>query len=168
MAYLVVVAVLKWQWSLGLLSLWMGGLVGFGLTYLDRLIYVYWLHPEEDLSQLVRDLIHRGRWKLALKEMYQRRKEQAKLTTRSAVFVLAWMPLALFAVTTTGSWFAEGLVMGLGLHVLYDLWRDWQLDPQGLNKKLFWQIKREVSLSEQQRFLYVFSGVFGLLTLLLL
>ncbi len=167
-AYLLVVTILRWQWTWGLLGLWAGGLMGFALTYLDRLIYVYWLHPEDDLSQLIRDHLRQKRWKLALKEMYQRRNEQVKLTTRSAVFVMAWMPLALFAVTSTGSLFAEGLVMGLGLHILYDLWRDQQLDPRALNKKLFWQVKREVSMEEQKKFLYVFSGVLGLLTLVLI
>lgn len=142
--------------------------MGFGLTYIDRLIYVYWLQPEDQLSQLVRDLIKQRRWKLALKEIHQRRNEQVKLTTRSALFILAWIPLTLFAVTSTGSLFAEGLVMGLGLHVLYDLWRDQQLNPAALNKKLFWQVKREVSLEEQKKFLYFFTGAFIIMTLLVI
>src|SRR3989344_5924665 len=132
--YLLMVMVLRWEWSWGWVGLWIGGGVGFCLTYIDRLIYVYWLHPEEDLSRLVRDLVKQRKWKLALKEAHQRRNEQAKLTTRSAIFVMAWMPLALFAVTSTGSLFAEGLVMGLGLHMLYDLWRDQQIDPKAFNK----------------------------------
>lgn len=166
--YLLSVVVFRWQWGWNTVWWILGGFIGFCLVYLDRLIYVYWLHPQEELSQLVRDLIRQHRWRLAFKEVHQRANAQLKLTTRSVLFALAWMLLALFAVTSTGSGFAGGLLMGLGLHMLYDFWRDEQLDPVALNKKLFWQVKREISLEEQKKFLYFFTGAFIIMTLIVI
>jgi hypothetical protein len=43
------------------------------------------------------------------------------LITRSALFVLAYIPMALFIVTSSGSWLGSGLVIGIGLVLLTEL-----------------------------------------------
>lgn len=144
--------------------LWVGGLIGFILVQLDRVVYVYYLFPHEQLSQQVQYLVSKGQVLGAMKLVHQRRGEQQKLVFRSLVLMLAWVPIAIFAVTSTGSLFAGGVVMGLGLHLMYDLWRDQRKDPVGLNTKLFWQVKRAVGLEEQRWFLYGLTGMFILLT----
>ena len=62
--------------------------------------------------------------------------------------------------------FGKTMVMAVGLHLLLDEWEavlsgrdiDW----------IFWQIKREVTLREQKAFIWVMTGIFGMLSLLLI
>jgi hypothetical protein len=166
--YLVVITLLRWSWNIELAVMWLAGVVGYGLVAVDRLVYVYWLHPEEQLSQQVRSLVAEKRYREMVELIYQRRKEQTKLSFRSLLFLVVWVPLAFFALTSTGSLFASGLVMGIGLHLVQGMWREQRSNPVGLNRKLFWQVKREVSGKEQELVVYGFSLVFGLLTLMLI
>jgi len=171
LAYLIyfgVITILRWQWNYDLVWLWLGGVVGYGLVFLDRLVYVYLLHPHEQLSQQVQYSLRQRNLKGALELLHMRRGEQGKLSFRSFLFVVAWVPLALFALTSTGEVFAEALVMGLGLHLVYDFWRDQQENAEVLNQRLFWQVKRVVSLKEQKIFLWGFSAVFVGLSLMLI
>lgn len=43
------------------------------------------------------------------------------LITRSGLFILAYIPVALFVVTSSGSWLGSGLVIGIGLVLLIEL-----------------------------------------------
>lgn len=43
------------------------------------------------------------------------------LITRSVLFMLAYIPVALFVVTSSGSWLGSGLVIGIGLVLLTEL-----------------------------------------------
>lgn len=43
------------------------------------------------------------------------------LITRSVLFMLAYIPVALFVVTSSGSWLGSGLVIGIGLVLLGEL-----------------------------------------------
>ena len=154
--------------NLDLVWLWVGGLVGYVLVLLDRLVYVFFLHPHEQLSQQVRFMLVKKNVAGALELIHWRREEQTRLAFRSFLFVVAWIPLAIFALTSTGEMVVGTLVMGLGLHLLYDLWRDHQTNPEAFNEKFFWQVKRLVQAKEQEMFLYAFSGVFVVLTFFLI
>ena len=156
--------------SLGLqiVGLWLGGVIGYLLVLLDRLVYVYLLRPHEQLSQQVQFMLAKRNIRGVLELVHRRRREQTRLAFRSFLFMVAWVFLALFALTSTAGTYGGALVMGLGLHLVYDLWRDQQMDPKGLNQKLFWQVKRAVPMRVQKVFLYLFSGVFVLLTFLLI
>jgi hypothetical protein len=156
----------RWQWEM--VSLWLGGMVGFMLVLADRLIYIYWLKPHEQLSQQVRYYLAGGRWKQALSLLIARRQEQWQLVFRSFLFQVAWVPLALFALTSTGELFAGGLLMGMGLHMLYDDWMDQKRDPAWLNRVLFWQVKRPVGMREQGWFLALLTAMFVILSRFLL
>lgn len=154
--------------NLDLVWLWVGGVVGYVLVLFDRLVYIYILHTHEQLSQQARFMLGKKNFKGALELIHWRRGEQTRLAFRSFLFVVAWIPLAIFALTSTGEMFAGALVMGLGLHLLYDFWRDHQANPKAFNEKFFWQVKRLVNLKEQEAFLYIFSGVFVVLTFLII
>lgn len=126
---------------------------------------MYLTHPHEQLSAQVQYLVASRKLREAVETINLRRGEQTKLTTRSFLFVVAWVFLATFALTTTADFLAQGVVMGLGLHLLSDLWRDWRRGQEYFAQKVFWQIKRRVSEREMRIFLYVFLGVFVLLSL---
>lgn len=166
--YFTVVMLFHWVWTWELVGYWIGGGIGYLLVFLDRLLYAYILYPHEQLSQQLRFQIESGNVKEALELVHRRREEQQKLVFRSFLFAAVWVPLALFAVTSSAGLYGSALVMGVGLHLIYDFWRDQQIDVQMLNKKLFWQVKRVVTQKEQKWFLYLFSGAFVWLTLILI
>lgn len=45
------------------------------------------------------------------------------LITRSVLFMVAYIPLSLFVVTSSGSWLGSGLVIGIGLVLLAELYQ---------------------------------------------
>jgi hypothetical protein len=148
-------------------GLFLGGVLGWMMVGLDRIVYVLILHPEAQVSQYVRYHTKRRNYKEAWSLLERRQGELEKLTTRSALFQAAWVLLAIFAITSVASMFGKMLVMGLGLRVMVEEWSEYGKDKQGLKRKLFWQIKREVSNKELKQYMYIGAGVFVWLTWLL-
>jgi len=155
---------LEWLVWLPIFSWLLGGFIGFWFLYLDRLIDIYFTHPETQLSHYIRHYLSQGRYQWAWKTLQQRRKEQQRLTFHSALFQVVWVILALFTLSSTSSLLGKGLVMGLGLHLLLNQWQDYLIDPQYLRGWLFWQIKREISLKEQKIYLLLMLFLFLVLT----
>lgn len=149
------------------LILWLGGAVlGAHLLKIDQLFYVYFVEPQEPLSFQLRQLLRQRKISQTWDLLEQKLAEQTKLATRSFLFQAAWPILALFTLTSTASWFGKALVMGIGLKLLIEEWEN-ILAGQNISW-LFWQIKREIPLKEQKVFLYIMTGIFGILSLLLI
>jgi len=168
LSYLSLVVLLRWHLSWDLIGWLIGGFVGWGLVVADRLVWVYWTRPQTQLSVQIRYLINNRKFKETWQTLMARKKEQTELTFRSALFQVVWVPLAFFAITSTANLFGKALVMGLGLHLLYDEWKDFRQSPELLRSWLFWQIKRSISLEEQKSFLLIMTGAFLLLSWLLI
>ena len=162
--YLLAVSLWRWRWDWEILGWWLGGAVGWWLLVLDRWVWVYWTRPETQLAHRVRWLVSQRRIKEAWEEILRRKEEQDRLAFRSVLFQLAWLGLAFFAVTSTAGMFGKGVVMGVGLHLLYDEWKDYLKSAQLLRDWLFWPVKREVSLKETRFYLILMTVVFGLLS----
>ena len=79
----------------------------------------------------------------------------------------AWVPVALFVMTSTGNMLATGLVMGIGLHLLFEVWMDWA-DLERLRKWLFWPIRRYVRDSEVKGVVVMYTVFFTGLSLSLI
>lgn len=167
LAYLMAVAVLRWQFDWGVLFWIVGGVFGWVMVVLDRVVWVYWTRPQTQLSVQVRYLVSSRKFKEAWQTLWQRKSEQTELTFRSVLFQAAWVVLAFFTITSTPSMFGKGLVMGLGGHLLYDEWKDYLVSPQKVASWLFWQIKRSVSLEELKIYLVAMTGLFVFLTWIL-
>lgn len=144
---------------IGIAELFAGVLLGVWILFFDRIVYTF-SYPNEQLSQHYVWLWKQKKRREALALLDQRRSEQQKLTFRSGLFMVVWVLLAFFALTSTVVMFGKGVVMGLMLHILYDSWRLQRMDSSRLNTRLFWQIGRQVSYEEQLVFLYVMSGMF--------
>lgn len=151
-----------WQFLLWLV----GGVVGWQLMRFDRLLWVYFSHPEEKMSLYIKDLINKRQFKQAILDLEKYKDYQKHLSFRSALFQVVWVALAFFTVTSTPSFFGKGLVMALGLHLLLEEWQDQLKDPNILNSWLFWQIKRPISLTEQKWYLWGMTGLFAVLSIL--
>lgn len=165
--YLVVLVVFRGEWAFSFrflvetLVLGLGLAVGVYMLFLDRVVYTF-SYPKEQLSQYFVWYWKKKQYVSALALLDSRRSEQQKLTFRSALFMIIWVPLALFAVTSTPSLFGKGVVMGLMFHILYDAWRLQRMAPEKLNVRLFWQVKRQVGYEEQLVFLSVMTVIFAL------
>lgn len=89
-----------------------------------------------------------------------------RLASRSVLFQIVWVGLAIFILTSTNSLFGQSLVIAIGLNLLVDEWESY------LAKKdfswLFWQIKRIISPKEQKWFLYIMTGIFIILSVILI
>ena len=144
----------------GVVTLVIGGLLGWSLVWFDKIAYIYILHPEAQISQYVQHQVKQRRFRQAFEVIEQRAAEMDKLTTRSVLFQSAWVVLALFAITSVAGWFGKALVMCVGLRTLYDNWQEYLVDRLKLKQGLFWQVKREMSDQELKWYMYGMSGVF--------
>jgi len=144
-----------WHWTGWIL----GVVVGVLILFLDRVAYTY-AFPEEQLSQQFAWFVKNKKYGQGLAVLDLRRQEQEKLTFRSALFIAIWVPLAIFALTSTSGLFGKGVVMGLMLHILMDAWRMNKLNPASLDRRLFWQIKRQFTQEERLVLLTVVTGIF--------
>lgn len=148
----------------GSLATWIiGGVLGWNLLVLDSIFYLYFTDPNGQLAAKSRELY---RFNLLSWFKYLFNLDIPKRAIGSALFGAAWILLAGFALTSTVSYFGKGVIMGLGLHLLLQMWMKQSQDPLALNSQLFWQIKRPVSNLEQKWYLWIFTGFFILLTLL--
>ncbi len=173
-AYLIALTILRWEWPGGwraffdLLGLWLGACIGMGLLVFDRVVHVYAMRPHEQLSQQIKSLVGQKKLREAAQTLLNRRGEQYHLAFRNGMFALVFIPVLFFAITSTSGLFGKGIALGVVVHLMYDAWRDQLTRPQYLNSWLFWMVSREVSLEEQRTFLWMLTGGFGLLNLLIL
>lgn len=128
-------------------ALGVGLVLGVGLEWLDRLMHVYWMRPEEQLSIYVKHLLALRRYKQGFGTLRARKREQRYLVTNSVIMMVVWVPLAVYVLSSTGSYLAMGVMMGLGLNVLVGIGQDWQ-NKAGLKEQLFWPIRRSIADKE--------------------
>ncbi|MCG2691511.1 hypothetical protein L6272_01645 [Microgenomates group bacterium] len=126
-----------------IINIILGGIVGWFLPALDKIAYIYILHPEAQISQYLKFQLEKRQWKSFWETLKSRQAEFDKLTTRGILFQAAWLVLAVFTVTSVPGWFGRALVMVLGIRILLEEWRDWLKNKDVLRQKLFWQIKKE-------------------------
>lgn len=137
----------------------LGGVVGMLVWLADRLVYVYYTRPEEELSVRIKDLVKGKKYLEAIMILVERKHEQVHLAMNNVMFLAVWTVLAFFLLTSSLSAFAKGLVLGIGLELMYSIWLDWK-DKDYLMGRLFWPLKRKVSLDEMKIVLAVFAGLF--------
>jgi len=146
-------SLIPWTW-------WVLGVsVGVLVLFADRIAYTF-SYPGTQISQQFAWYIKEKKYMTALNLLDARRLEQERLTFRSSLFMAIWVPLALFAITSTPGLFGKGVVMGLMLHILADDWKLQMQDPKRLHIRLFWLIKREITDEQRATFLWVITVFF--------
>ena len=164
--FLIFVKVITGNFVFGLDLLWwlLGGIIGFLFVFCDRFVYSFLMKPDEALGTRLRDLFGRNKFAEGVITLLNERHEQKELVMRSVLFLLVWMVMALLTVTSVSSSFARGFVLGIGVHLIFDLvfvyfWDHTRFDLW------FWQIKREVGSEEKRWFVILVSIIFGLLAI---
>lgn len=140
-----------------IINIILGGIVGWLIPALDKIAYIYILHPEAQISQYLKWQLERRQFKNFWETLKRRQAEFDKLTTRGILFQAVWLVLAIFTVTSVPGWFGQALVMVLGIRILLEEWREWLKNKDVLRQKLLWQVKTEMNERELKVYLIIKS-----------
>lgn len=155
LVWLVILTLIKWltnRWSFGLPMLywWLGAVLGYVFVYLDVWFF-----------ELLNNFANAWRWNIKqLLSLVKHVEERDDLVMRSALFVMAWLILGFWTMTSVSNMFSRGLIFGLGTHLAIDIF--WDVKQKGLQIDWwFRQIKRRIEDDEKKWFL-VLAGLFYL------
>lgn len=99
---------------------------------------------------------------------WYREKDDAKfLVSRSPLFLLSLIPLTIFVLTSSGSYWASGVVGGLILWLLLEM-TERRADPTAFDQRFLSNIKGEVSPQHIQLILLSGWSFFALIHLLVI
>lgn len=154
-------------------SLWeyfffaVGVSVGWSLLWVDRLVHAFYLYPETEFNQLLRHSWQQRQYRALISALMQAGSLQEKLLMRSTLFFLVYLALTVFVLTSTGSVFGIGLMLGMGLHYTYDFWR-YSRQPDQFQRHFWWQIRRHFTARQVQTFVWAWTFFFVILSFLVL
>ncbi|MGI5828328.1 MAG: hypothetical protein ACOX6V_04900 [Patescibacteria group bacterium] len=138
--------------------LWLaGGMFGYVVLSLDRIIDIYITHPNTKLAGYVKQLVSQGWYRQAWQVIQANKHLQPRLVFHSVLFQAIWVFLALFTVTSTFQLFGQGFVLGLGLHLLLEEWQEYNKDKEKLKQWLFWQLNLTLSDRDVKWYLLAIS-----------
>lgn len=146
---------------------WLGTVVGVLILYLDPLAAAFLTSPQLPFSQKIKQMMKEKRYKEVTCEVILYHPLQEQPLAHSALFQTVLVLVSFYLVTSSGSLFGAGLVLGMVLHLVRDDLKLWK-NPDKLKKMLFWNIHRSFSDKEQKIFLGGIFLFFGLETILLI
>jgi len=88
-------------------------------------------------------------------------QSQHFLITRSPLFWLSYVPLALFIITSSGSLIGQGMMVGIGWWLVWEMWQLCR-DRAAFASRFLTQVTRPFSMAELQA-LPVIAGVLFLI-----
>lgn len=137
MLLLSLVRVLTGGWSIGidLLWWWLGGIIGYGLALSEDYIYVY-----------------------------KEGKRGSLRVIKSILFLLVWVFLGFWTVTSVPSMFGRGIVFGIGAFLSLEFFYDFFYRKENLHL-WFYQIKRKLDEKEIRIVSYALLVLYALLLL---
>lgn len=165
--YFALISLVRLRFDLSLLSWWVGALIAAGFMVFERLLHFLWLHPELDESKHLAALLKSKDYRAIFRSLISQNMHAACLLGLSVLFLASWMVIALFIVSSSASFLAKGLVMGIGLRPTLLMLKQWN-QPNKLSEQLFWQIKRPLSDKEIHTLSFIFIAFFGLLSVWLM
>lgn len=151
-----------WQFALLLLGL----VLGFWFILVDRMLHALYVEPEQEFSRKVQAAWLSKNIRLLLSLLLREGPaEQAHLISRSALFMVSFMAIAIYVVTSSTNSLGLGVVLGIGLHYCVDVISYYHF-PELFAEHFLWQIKRKFSNREVKWMIGGFLFYFLMLTLL--
>lgn len=151
----------KWMY----LQFLLGFVFGFLIFILDRFLHVFFIQPESEFSQQVKARWNERNFKEVVQLFVVARQQQQELMTRSVLFFIVYIGLAIYILTSTGSVVGMGLILGIGLHFCLDFWRYRQNEVR-FHQQFLWQLKKTLAQQEITYLVVGFSLFFILLSML--
>jgi hypothetical protein len=145
----------------------LGLLCGYLLFVLDRLLHVFFIQPDSDFSQRIRQQWQQRQYGLMVKTFLTNRQQQSELMTRSVIFLIVYVALAIYVITSTGSVLGAGLILGIGLHFCLDFWR-YRQDENAFHRHFLWQLKKKIIDNEVTYLVISFTIFFVLISLMVI
>ncbi len=145
-----VVTLIKRWFSLGYLAFWAGGILGTFLPFLDQLVYVFFLRPQDLDSLRVREILAKKQVYKAIEFIFATSKERDNLIFHTAFMQIFFLIFAFWVVSSSGNLFGKGLVVGLVLSLSTDQFRD-LLEKGQINS---WFSDFKISLSREKALFY--------------
>lgn len=139
-----------WEVNLWLVLGWTGG---YWLSDVDDLFYVYLCNPQELTCQRIRLEVQRKDWRNAWGLLAATRLERLRLPVHNVLTGLVVAVMGLWMVTSGGSVFASGVVLGLGVRLFIGILIDTNY------KRWYWVFARDFAEHEHR----VVVGIWGLL-----
>ncbi len=142
--------------------------LGFCLILVDRLLHALYVEPDEEFSKRVQHLWkNKQYWPMLQKIWKEGPAEQSGLISRSTIFMVCYMAVAIYVVTSSTNVFGIGFVLGIGLHYCLDLLM-YHTDLEVFSAQFLWQMKRKFKSSEVKWLIVGFRFYFVVLTLMTL
>ncbi|KUK79388.1 MAG: hypothetical protein XD95_0433 [Microgenomates bacterium 39_7] len=119
----------------------LGVFLGIALLVLDE-DFLHQHYQDEDQVKMSEN-------PLSIKELDDKKegKKSKFLVTRSTIFLLTLVPLSLFVVTSTGSALGSGLIFGIMLNLIIEMWAI-KKTPEAFKKRFLSQLT--INLSQDQ------------------
>lgn len=155
----IVVAVIGVRFWIGgaatwLTNLWLavGWSLGYWLTDVDDLFYVYVCNPKEMTCQRVREEAGRKNWRRAWEILVDSRPERQKLPVHNVLTGLVVALAGVWLTTSNGNMIANGAILGLSSRLLLGLMLEKDYN------RWYWVFARDFS-REENRLIKLVWGV---------
>lgn len=140
---------------------------GFLLHLVDYFLFLYYGDPNLPVVNYGQQLFKNKKFFQLVGYALSRRKLMTSLLSRSLLFLGVLIPLSFFVITSTTSFFGKGLILGIMLHVVWDLVRT-RTNLSQFHQSFLWQIKRQFTQQEVTIVVGVYTVIFVMLCLLFL
>jgi len=135
------------------LQLVAGWILGWALADIDNIFYTLTCDPKEETCQRVKREVDLKRWKGAWKILSETAFEREKLPIRNMATAFVVGIMGIWVATSTSSVLAAGLVFGLGVRLVIELWQVKKY------QKWYWLFNREFTMTEHQILRIIVTGM---------
>lgn len=166
LGFLILFKIVTGSFIFGLPIMWwlLGGVLGFLFVFTDSFLFGILMRSEAFMGMRLRDILAQKKIPVVMTELLNETAEQKAMITRSFLFLVVYMILGLLTVTSVGSPFGRGFILGIGIHLIFDFINDYWWNTARFNL-WFWQIKREFTAEEKRWVAIVMPIVFGFLAI---
>lgn len=132
---------------------------GYWLHAVDYGLYFFYADAQHEWLSAGKNYFSRGQYGRFITLAWQHRREMQHLITHSLLFIVLYVPLAFFVLTSSGAVFGMGLVLGIGLYLIWLLFHTVTLTTTG---------SAALSVTETTSLKWIMTIGFIVLSLLLL
>lgn len=162
---------MNWQsYSLNWLLFAAGAVTGWYFIFFEKIWQVFYLYPANKGSVWVKEYLKAHRFTKIKAFLGYVISTDFSGTNRSIInsvlFHTAWIVIALFSLTSTTNRFGQGLVMGLGVYLVGELWQRSSSKDKSALQPVFYQLQRPLGIREARYYLYFFSTIMILISFL--
>lgn len=137
-------------------------MLGFIFVFFDWLIQLAVLDPTRVFDVKLKEILRVKNIKLGLINVLEEREKKFRLVMKSALFLLVWLVMGIFTLSSVTNSFSRGFMLGLGTHLVFDLLWDYFKDLDKLDN-WFWTVKRKLDQSEKKWFVAIVLAGFLLI-----